>query len=412
MSQGTIKKSTPVVGLLKSLAARFVVGFYGLWDVLPRLLLPVKPPNPLVLVIKTDALGDFLLMQPFLERLRELPMLEGRELAIVAAAPHEQLLQHAGVQFEHFVAADSRQLQSNPFYRLKLLWRIRRLRPEIVINGMFSRLLLVDEAMVRVATAPEVIAMQGEYIALLPRRLRCLPLQRMLWPRLQARYTQIVPVDEQQHEFVRNQQFFAALGMQASVLPCVPGLEHYPESPVSGRYCVLGIGSALDGKCWPTARFAQVATHVYEQHGLIPVLVGSERERWRADEIVARCQNIPCRNLVGATAIPSFISLISHAALVVTNDSAALHIAALSAVPLVCILGGGHFGRFAPYDNQAMNSDMAFVFEKMSCYDCDWHCIHKVAKQAAYPCIDRVTEIRVIAEIDVVLSHSTDRRSI
>jgi len=56
----------------------------------------------------------------------------------------------------------------------------------------------------------------------------------------------------------------------------------------------------------------------------------------------------------------------------------------------VCILGGGHFGRFAPYPGHLTNKPTC-IFEKMDCYNCNWDCKFKTAENIPYPCISGVS---------------------
>jgi hypothetical protein len=46
-------------------------------------------------------------------------------------------------------------------------------------------------------------------------------------------------------------------------------------------------------------------------------------------------------------------------------------------------MGGGHFGRFYPYDDPKKHR---MVFKEMDCFNCDWHCVHESVR-----CIQEIT---------------------
>jgi ADP-heptose:LPS heptosyltransferase len=103
-------------------------------------------------------------------------------------------------------------------------------------------------------------------------------------------------------------------------------------------------------------------------------------------------ENMPLQsvnNLIGKTTLPQLVELIGNATLVVANETSAIHIAVAAKTPSVCILGGGHFERFAPYPAYFKNGPVC-VYQKMECYCCNWNCIYETAGTVPYPCIDKV----------------------
>jgi len=61
--------------------------------------------------------------------------------------------------------------------------------------------------------------------------------------------------------------------------------------------------------------------------------------------------------LAGKTTIAQLVELIRNASLLIGNDSAAIHMAAATQTPSVCILGGGHYGRFLPYQPESRETE-------------------------------------------------------
>ena len=67
--------------------------------------------------------------------------------------------------------------------------------------------------------------------------------------------------------------------------------------------------------------------------------------------------------------------------------------AAAVGVPSVCIVGGGHFGRFMPYDVQPEpDRPLPLVASRaMECFGCNWTCKFHPARNKPMPCIEGVS---------------------
>ena len=76
--------------------------------------------------------------------------------------------------------------------------------------------------------------------------------------------------------------------------------------------------------------------------------------------------------VVTAADIAAFIDCVASAKAVVAMESAAAHIAIALRKPGVFIVGGGHYGAFAPW---AINTDQHWVTNRLPCFGCDWECI-------------------------------------
>ncbi len=90
-------------------------------------------------------------------------------------------------------------------------------------------------------------------------------------------------------------------------------------------------------KRWPVPYFAELAQRL-AQRGYAVWLVGSRKDKEIGDKIVA-LGNPNCRNLCGETDLAEAIALLSCAALVVTNDSGLMHVAAALDRPMLALYG-------------------------------------------------------------------------
>jgi lipopolysaccharide heptosyltransferase II len=102
------------------------------------------------------------------------------------------------------------------------------------------------------------------------------------------------------------------------------------------RLVVIAPGTNWDTKHWRGDGFAEVARH-FLQKSCAVILIGSDRERARCDEVAALAPGVV--NLAGETTLPELAALIRHAAVCVTNDSGPMHLAVALGRPVVAVFG-------------------------------------------------------------------------
>ena len=84
---------------------------------------------------------------------------------------------------------------------------------------------------------------------------------------------------------------------------------------------------------------------------------------------------------------------------------AGIHIAAAVKTPSVCILGGGHFGRFLPYPKNLLGQcEQIVVYKKMDCYGCNWNCVYTKRRNEVVPCVQQIDVDMVIKAVHELLS--------
>lgn len=87
---------------------------------------------------------------------------------------------------------------------------------------------------------------------------------------------------------------------------------------------------------------------------------------------------------------------ISKVSLSVAAESGPAHLATALNLPLVAILGGGHFGWFAPW---ARSGRQQWLFSRQPCYSCNWQCIHPEPI-----CITQIEEVAFLRAMDEALA--------
>ena len=122
---------------------------------------------------------------------------------------------------------------------------------------------------------------------------------------------------------------------------------------ISGPYTVFCPGADYGpAKRWPY--FRELASKLDSQI----VLLGSSSDKKDAEQI-------PGKNLVGQTTLDQAIDLIAGAAMVVTNDSGLMHVAAATGTPLVAL-----FGSSSPEHTPPMSPVARVLWLKIECSPC------------------------------------------
>jgi ADP-heptose:LPS heptosyltransferase len=217
-------------------------------------------------------------------------------------------------------------------------------------------------------------------------------------------YDRLVAVDENKstHETVRNQQFVQGVtGLSATRFefamppPAVAQPTH--------ETAVVALGAGQAGRVWPVEKLASLLRHLFKAHPTLRVVllgVGSDRPMAkRLEELVG----VRLDSRVGETTLEEYVATIGRARLVICNDSSAYHVAMAYRRHVLCLLGGGHYGWFAPYP--AADSDRAVVLRvPMECFWCNWECRYPRAPQGAFRCVASIAVEDAVASVDLLLA--------
>ncbi|MFH1858430.1 MAG: glycosyltransferase family 9 protein, partial [Candidatus Omnitrophota bacterium] len=112
-------------------------------------------------------------------------------------------------------------------------------------------------------------------------------------------------------------------------------------------FILMSPGSKSDLKRWNASSYAAVSDRLYQDKKIPVVLVGEKNDQPFTDAISASAHR-PLYSLVGQTSIPEWVVMVRDAALLITNDNAALHIASLLGTPTVAIFGPTDPRKYGP----------------------------------------------------------------
>jgi ADP-heptose:LPS heptosyltransferase len=362
-----------------------------------------------VLIVRLDAIGDFILWLNAAKEIRTLFPSDQYRITLLGNRAWTSLAESLPM-FDEVLSLERPRFYSEPVYRCKILKRVLHAGFDIVIQPTFSREFLFGDSVVRFCGARERIGHGGD----------CTNILHFLKRISDNWYTRLVHASrEPLMELERNAEFLRGLGLPA--FRCgIPELRNiFPPSRSTGLpdYYVLFPGVSFPIKQWPVKNFADLATRIYKVTGWTGIVCGGPGEEGIGNTLL-RSTDAPLENRSGLTSLHELASLIAGARLVVANDTSAIHIAAAVSTPAVCILGGGHYGRFVPYriETSTERPLPVPVIYMMDCYYCNWDCIYEPKKDDPAPCVRNIsidsawdTVRQILSRIDKEFSEADGR---
>lgn len=113
------------------------------------------------------------------------------------------------------------------------------------------------------------------------------------------------------------------------------------------RLVVAAVGSKSDVKKWPAEYYAELLDRLSMNEGCRIVLAGDQNDCRDAAEVKSRMRS-PVIDLCGRTNFQEFCNLLASASLLITNDSAPLHIADALKTPILALFGPTDPRKYGP----------------------------------------------------------------
>ena len=357
----------------------------------------VESRKPQVLLVRVDAIGDFVLWLDSATVLIDHYRKAGYSVVLMANQAWANWAEDMQIVDEVW-EVDVLRFNKKPIYRSKLILRIRNRGFKIAIQPTYSRVFRSGDSMMRASCASERIGSEGDESNITP-----------WFKSLSNRwFTKLIPAENTPlMELKRNAEFMRGLGFiefKAGLPVIHPVSDALSYSLPKLPYAVLVPSASWYGRAWPSINFIAIAYRLVEC-GLGIVVVGGAKDHDMARDLV---DALPEKvvNLVGKTSLSELVEILRSASVIISNETSSVHIGAAVNAPVVCILGGGHFGRFAPYQVEVSEDHLnlpTIVTEKMNCFGCNWQCHY--SRQATDPvkCIQDISVEKVWGAVEKIL---------
>ena len=227
-------------------------------------------------------------------------------------------------------------------------------------------------------------------------------------------YHQTAQRDTDRHEVERILCIMRAFGLEPESCDRTPYIAYHPATrtnvqrfldeaqiAASDPVFIVCPGSVWYTKRWTTAGYSALVRSLARHYGRV-VLCGGPDDVPIAQEIEDQAQVAGLLNLVGQADLQTFMALIDRAQVVISNDSAPMHLAVARQVPVVAI-----FCATTPSLGYGPYSDNAIIVEKKEvfCRPCRRHG-GPSCPRGTEECMQLVTAHDVLAGVDRLLKRS------
>lgn len=324
-----------------------------------------------LIIVKTDLIGDMVLFFPFLETIKE--KYKNKKILIICSNQNTDLLR---MQFSEFDLIDMNIKVMHTKKRFFQIQPLLSVSANELVYPVYSREFFFGDSLVKLIKAKSKIGFHGEH-SNISKSIKYL---------CDFNYSILYQLDAKNKMEIDRNLEIAEMFFKTKIDFKLPQIAH--NEPTKQNIAIVAIGGSWRGKKWPIDRFINLAKFIKEETDLDPVFCGTNTDV-NQKELLEINQTV-FENLIGRTNIMELLNNIARSKLVICNDSSTLHFASALGIPVLSFVGGGHFGRFAPWTNANKIQQHVLNFE-MNCYNCLWYCPYVENKDQLLPCIDKIS---------------------
>jgi len=361
-----------------------------------KIKVPQKNQPKIVLLIRQDAIGDFILWLDTAKEYRKYFPPGNYKIILVGNELWFELAKELPF-WDEVLPVNVKAFKTLSFYRWKILRKVRNFGANIAIQPTFSREFYHGDSLVRASNASKKVSSEGN----MSNRGQFKTILADHW------HTELIPsTTEPLSELERNAEFFSGF-VNRLYIPSFPELEVSDEYHIceleQKTFYVLSLGANKKYREWPYQHFAKIAQRIHHKTDWLGLICGAKNEFDLGEKIKKIC-DAPLHNYIGQTTLSELTHLLVKSQILISNETGTAHIANAVGTPTICILGGGHFGRFAPYPElSGKTSSLKVVYHKMPCYGCDWKCVFHIKEGEPAPCISNISVDAVWNEVKPLL---------
>jgi ADP-heptose:LPS heptosyltransferase len=303
-----------------------------------RYFRPGRRQKNTLLILKTDAIGDYVLFRDFLADIRRSEKFKNYHITLCG----NELWKDLSLEFDKDLVDDFIWIQPlklhEKAYRNGIIKTLYKRGFERAWYPCYSRTAESDELML-CSGALHTVTFAGDHRNINPARKK----------NNDRRYHQLIEIKEPlEHDYFRYCDFFESC-LGASLAVGKPKL--LSKSQAGSGKVVICPGAGVEWRCWPVEHFHQLALYTRNNYGTSYSfhICGSARESALASQMQAMQPAISYTDHCGKLSLAQFAKLLSEADLVIANDSGPLHLAAACGTNVLGLSNGNNYGRFVPY---------------------------------------------------------------
>lgn len=348
-----------------------------------------KENSKRILIVKPDAIGDFIIFSKYLRSYIDL--YKDYEIDVLINKVNHEIAEDCE-EIREIISIDIKTMSN--YDGFKLMKHVVNQNYNKVIYPVNSREVIIDKLCI-LSNAKEIVTFSGDNCNISNGRKT-----------FNNKYFSNVinSTNSLVHETIHNEEFLMKLGCKKNDYKTFIKIKENNVKFLNDcveqneKYVVLVPGCQAMIRFWSEEKYAEIIEYLCNIKKLKVIILGSRSEMYLVSSILSKVVVDDMGlliNLAGKTDLHNMITIISKASFYIGSETSAVHIAELYNVKSICIIGGGHYNKFYPYPNSEFDYP---VTVRKSCFNCDWICIYDKAK-----CIKEVTAKCVKNTIDKIM---------
>ena len=286
---------------------------------------------------------------------------------------------------------DFQRLRCDLAYRKSIMNNLFEANFRLVIHTDHLRHPDMDEALARACQAEQAIAMMprhwGKYSSKLRANLGI--------------YDRLFDSGITKKDKIRRWLDFAAWLNHEEIVPETLKLpETRLPSPTQepAPLVVIHPYSAVRQKQFPPSLYQSIIKCIPEHYNIVISGTISDRSHNSEFEILGELPNVRFEG----TNFYNLARRLRAANLVVSVDTACMHLAVAVGAPTLCLASAAYVGEIVPYDSALTPPNVQFVYKNMDCEGCLGNC-HFPPENGMYPCVAQLFETTVLSRVREML---------
>jgi len=327
--------------------------FYTLFDSLVSIRAKSSPSSQELIIVKLDAIGDYVLFRNYLKSIKESPKYKNWKVTLVGNALWKDLATHLDTnEVDSFIWINKKQYMRNLNYRASLISKLREKSYDVLMAPTFSRTYF-DDLINRSIPSQRKITWKGDQVN-----------QSNFYQTISnSFYHELVETTKlNMFEFQRNNEFFTkVLSLNLKDLK----LSITSSSPTNdSNYIVVFPGAGVEFRQWSWKKFAGLIKLLVQEYSGKVILAGGPADVEVCENISDQVGGHQIEVHAGKSPLHELPKLLSQATALISNETGAVHLAAAVNCPSICISNGNHFGRFNPYPS-VLNKKVWHIYPRL-----------------------------------------------